>query len=198
MMLEAAARFTAGHERETTSRETWQAESEYQHARYRRLPQDEYAVHTYGDFYAINRDRPLRPRTVGEVWEALPETLIDIRRLIEASRSLLTLPPNWDDENAKPIEEKTWKRAAKFLSRYALRLWKIEGNTIRPPDIMPVPDGTIDIHWDRPEFELLVNIPCGDNDMAEFYGDDRGCISIKGEFDSSQLNEGLIHWLRKS
>ncbi len=197
-MRGATARFSPPYDSKTASTEDWHAKNECHLTAYRGLRQDKYAVYSRGVVEAVNRIKPLRPKTAGAIWETLPAALTGIRRLIEASRSVLDLSPNWDGENAKPIEERTWKRAAQFLSRYARRLWQTEGKVIDPPDITPVPDGTIDIHWDRPEFELLVNITCGDSNLAEFYGDDRGSIAIRGEFDLSRLSEGLIHWLLKS
>jgi hypothetical protein len=66
-----------------------------------------------------------------------------------------------------------------------------------PPDIAPGPDGSIDLHWDYPAYEMLINIPRDESSMAGFYGDDRGRISIKGKFDPSQVNEGLLLWLMR-
>jgi hypothetical protein len=146
--------------------------------------------------------RPLRiyvvsPTESGKPWEGLPERLRRVGRAIEASRKLLELAYDWDDEGALPIQETTWQRAAGFVARQARWLWDFSGISFPTPDIAPVPDGSIDLHWDRPHFELLINIPPEPSVPAGFYGDDRGSLSIQGHLDTSRLNEALILWLAR-
>ena len=133
-----------------------------------------------------------------EAWQSLPPALSRIREAIERSRDILGLSDGWDGEAGRRIEEASWCRAVDFLTRQAALMWERFGKILEPPDITPVPDGSIDIHWDRPDFELLVNIPSLETATAGFYGDDRGRISIKGELDIDKVNEGLALWLMKT
>jgi hypothetical protein len=81
---------------------------------------------------------------------------------------MLRLGENWDTEGGVQISEATWFRAVGFLMRQAGRLWNQQRKVMDAPDITPVPDGSIDIHWDYPSYELLVNIPSDENAMAGF------------------------------
>lgn len=131
-----------------------------------------------------------------EPWETLPAALSHIRQRIEDSKDLLALVDDWDDDGAVRIAENTWRRAVEFLTRYARWIRDDYGKAIDAPDIAPGPDGSVDLHWDYPAYELLVNIPRRPKAMAGFYGDNRGGAFNKGSFDPASANEGLLLWLR--
>lgn len=133
-----------------------------------------------------------------EAWKRLPRSLRYVRDSIEDSRRILILAENWDDEGAHRILEPTWTRAVQFLANQARSLWETSGKLLDPPDISPVPDGSIDLHWDRAGYELLINIPVDETAMAGFYGDDKDRIYIRGEFDTDRVSEALVLWLLKS
>lgn len=130
--------------------------------------------------------------------QSLPSELNHISQAIERSRSLLDLENDWDEAGSPPIVESTWRRATEFLARHALGVFESDKQIIDAPDMTPGPEGSIDLHWDYPAYEILVNIPADPAAMAGFYGDDRGSISIKGKLDPSHFSEGLHHWLIKS
>ena len=138
----------------------------------------------------------LRETRVGayESWEVLPAALSHIGKTIEDSRQILEYKCCEPDD--VPIEEATWRRAAEFLTRHAKRVWETTGGDIESPDVLSGPDGSVDLHWDRPTYELLINIPADQDAAAGFYADDRGQMFIKGRFDPSRINKGLIDWLR--
>lgn len=133
-----------------------------------------------------------------EAWKRLPRSLRYVRDSIEDSRRILDLAENWDDEGAQPIREPTWTRAVQFLASQARSLWETSGKLLDPPDICPVPNGSIDLHWDHAGYELLINIPADETAMAGFYGDDKARIYIRGEFDTDRVSEALVLWLLKS
>ncbi len=137
-------------------------------------------------------------RTTLDARQPLPTALRHISEVIENSRTILQLQDDWDEAGALPISEQTWRRATEFLSRYVERVWDTSGDALDAPDIAPVPDGSIDLHWDSPTYEMLINIPSDARRAAGFYGDDRDRISIKGHFDPQSVNEGLLQWLRKA
>ena len=64
------------------------------------------------------------------------------------------------------------------------------------PQINPGPDGSIDLFWDQPTLELLVNIPANSTQEASFYGEDRRS-HIKGSFDTSERGIGVVFWLMR-
>lgn len=136
----------------------------------------------------------IRCRIVHETARDLPRVLRHIDDAIDASRRILELEP--DDELGEiGYAEETWLRAVEFLRKYSERLWNSAEHVLDAPKILPGPDGSIDIHWDEPNYEILINIPADPTVEAGFYGDDRGAISMKGTFDANTLNHGLHLWL---
>ena len=100
---------------------------------------------------------------------------------IQASRSLLDLPDNWDDEGSPAYAKSTWTRAVDFLLHNAERLWQDQGVVVSAPQILPGPDGSIDLHWRIKNHELLLNIPADPNLLADYYGDTEDGNAIKGK-----------------
>ena len=132
------------------------------------------------------------PRDVGD---GLSPELGHVRDAIERSRTILDLEDDWDDEGAQAYSEEVWERAVEFVRTSATRVRDRFGRVIDAPAILPGPDGSIDLHWNYPSYELLINIPADPVQMAGFYGDDRGQVTIKGTFPRTAPNEGVFLWL---
>jgi hypothetical protein len=64
------------------------------------------------------------------------------------------------------------------------------------PYVSPGPDGSVDLHWERPGWGLLINVPA-DESPATFYGDGGRMCRIKGSFDPRTCDLGIINWLSK-
>jgi hypothetical protein len=69
-----------------------------------------------------------------------------IQRVIDASRSILALQEDWDDEGSPGYSESTWRRAVDFLIRQATFAQHIVGRDLPVPKILPGPKGSIDLH----------------------------------------------------
>jgi hypothetical protein len=130
-------------------------------------------------------------------WTAPLESdgLDELSREIHAARKLLTLGDDWDGEGSPGYSEATLDRAACFLRHHMRWAWEKYGVWLLAPRILPGPSGSIDIHWETRHYELLVNIPTDPSAPATFYGDDYGKSSIKGMFNPSAFNFGLVTWL---
>jgi len=125
-----------------------------------------------------------------------PDSLQELDDLIESSREILALQPGWDGEDASSVEESTWERATEFLRRNASILWTKYGRGIESPTLVPVADGSIDLHWNLASHELLINIPPGESQWADYYGDNRqGGSIVKGTLDTKAANHWLFVWL---
>lgn len=125
---------------------------------------------------------------------AATSALIPLDEIIEASRAILELEVD-EDEAQAPYAEETWTRAVEFLRRNAKWVWDTFSRVIDLPEILPGPGGSIDLHWDYPGYEMLINIRADPNAKAGFYGDDRGQMCIKTKFDLNTFNHGLLLWL---
>lgn len=118
-----------------------------------------------------------------------------LERVIQASRQILDLPDNWDDEGALHYEAATWRRAIEFLRAHAREARTSFAATLPEPRILPGPNGSIDLHWSLERFDLLINFPADPALPAGFYGDDRRRNSVRGTLDPAQLDLGPLHWL---
>jgi len=115
---------------------------------------------------------------------------------IERAREMLTLPKDWDGEGSVNYLEDTFDRAVEFLKTHS-KFLKDFGLRMPVPAITAGPNGSIDIHWKRVSWELLVNIPADSSKMASFYGDNYGVQQIRGTVDPETCNSGLAAWLMK-
>lgn len=125
----------------------------------------------------------------------------ELSATIQASREILALEDNWDDEGSPAYSEATWRRAVTFLSNSAIRFWKEYQRDLIAPRILPGPDGNIDLHWKTPKRELLISIPADQAEPAAFYGDDKedgtdNAIRGKG-LNTSDHNEWVFAWLMR-
>ncbi|MBI3896513.1 MAG: hypothetical protein HY313_11345 [Acidobacteria bacterium] len=114
---------------------------------------------------------------------------------IEQAKRILELKDDWDGEGSAGYSEDTLNRAITFLITHAQWLWESCGISLPVPKIGPGPDGSIDIHWKQPSWELLVNIPADADEAATFYGDNYGAHKIRGSLDARNFNLGIATWL---
>jgi len=116
----------------------------------------------------------------------------DLEDVIERSKRILTIAV----EDFKSVEQVTWNRAIAFLrslNSVALNDLKV---VPRIPKIGPCSDGSIDLHWNFADVELLINFP-EDSIMASFYGVSTSG-TLKGEMDPTggtfgPILLGLLH-----
>jgi hypothetical protein len=119
----------------------------------------------------------------------------ELDKEIDRAREILELTDDWDGEGSPAYSQSTFDLAVAFLTSHSKYLW--EHSCLHPPvpHIAPGPNGSIDLHWKRATWELLVNIPANTNEMAVFYGDNYGAQKIKGSIDPRQVNFGIATWL---
>lgn len=118
-----------------------------------------------------------------------------ISETITASRWILDLKEDWDEQGSPGYKEATWRRACDFLQRQANFARQTLGDELPVPKILPGPEGSVDLHWKMSRFELLVNVPDDPAKSATFYGDDYGDLCIRGSLNTSEEIAGLIVWL---
>jgi hypothetical protein len=134
--------------------------------------------------------------TIGpEMWPSQSCVSKELEEEIKHAKSLLNFKDDWDGEGSPTYSAGTLDRAVAFLSTHSAKGHDLCSSYPPAPKIGPGPDGSIDLHWKQKTWELLVNIPADDKQMAVFYGDDYGTAKIKGSFDPKTVNLGIINWL---
>jgi hypothetical protein len=128
-------------------------------------------------------------------YQDLPDQLSHICLEIERSREFIQDLAQSIEESEKPHTIDVWERAVRFLARNSWWALARFGCAIDAPRVLPGPEGSMDLHWDYPEYELLVNIPSQQSAFAGFYGDDRGSLTIKGKVHPDSFNSGLVLFL---
>lgn len=124
-----------------------------------------------------------------------PGVPAELLKSIEASRKMLSLPDDWDDEGSPRIQESTWARATDYLHRHTELVYSRYGSRVPIPRILPGPEGSVDLHWKTDSRELLINVPSNAAELAAFYGDGLGTNSIKGKLNTEADDPGLFTWL---
>lgn len=120
-----------------------------------------------------------------------------IQRETSKYKTILSYEPNWDGEGAPAYEATTWDRAIDFLIKQATWLSDNHNFLMPIPKILPGPNGTLDLHWENKQFEMLINMHRDTGSLASFYGDDYGSIKIKGTFNPEEVQDMMMLWLRK-
>lgn len=125
------------------------------------------------------------------------EVSTQVEKLIQASRSILEIEDNWDEEGSAGYSEATWERAIQFIKVTAISYVRETNQRIILPKITPGPEGSIDIRWKTAKRSLLINFPSNENEPADFFGSNKGRDSIKGTLDLSSQNLWLLMWLAR-
>ncbi|HEV7405932.1 MAG TPA: hypothetical protein VGO11_23505 [Chthoniobacteraceae bacterium] len=119
-----------------------------------------------------------------------------VRQQLYASRAILDLENDWDDCGSLAFEESHWRRVFEFVTGCLNSLWQNHGKTMLAPSIVPVSQGSIDIHWKTAESELLINVPSDPSLLATFYGDNFGRQKVKGSLELQEDDYCLLLWLK--
>jgi hypothetical protein len=115
---------------------------------------------------------------------------------VERSRDMLQLEDNWDTEGSPGYREETWRRAVQLLSDYASEAARLLQTHLPVPRIRIGPDGSIDIHWQSTNRELLLNVPADEQEPPVYYGDNRaGGEHVEGELAPPVVKKWLLMWL---
>lgn len=111
------------------------------------------------------------------------------------NKRLLNLNSDWDGEGAEPITRGTIESVADFLDKLDVYVESAYGVEIPQPEISPLPNGSVDLHWTTPSYELLLNLPSEGNGLVDIYGDDFGQnrVQFKLPMDFDKIK--AITWL---
>jgi hypothetical protein len=113
----------------------------------------------------------------------------------DSSRWILDLPERFDGENSPRYDPQTWDRAIEFVRGVAATGKALGARYLPSPEVLPGPEGSIDIHWQTATFEMLVNVPANPEDPVAFYGDDYGKSKLKGSNGPSESQDLVVRWI---
>ena len=138
-------------------------------------------------------DRTVLPQRPDKAIQKEVYTLIEEE--IQRSRKILDLEADWDGDGADAYSQETWQKSVSFLRNLIDRLLRyeidIEASEELIPEILPGPNGSIDLEWETDFFDLLINIP-KEGERASYYGDDYGENRIKGNLDILDPNPNFL------
>ena len=108
---------------------------------------------------------------------------ITLERQIE---QMLALHKGWDDREALPIKRETIDKALKYMPLMEEYVHNMLNIKLGQPSLTAGTDGSVDLHWNSDEYELIMNVP--ERALpATYYGDDKHRSKVlKGNFPKYQ------------
>jgi hypothetical protein len=126
-------------------------------------------------------------------WTPLHGELAHISAAVERGWKILD---RVDEDGAAMVQRSTLTRAVNFLQNTARKVFEAYKVAIDAPIFRPGPDGSVDLHWNYPAYETLINVPSNPDEPIAYYGDDKRGNSAEGHLSSGE-NIELILWLTK-
>lgn len=123
------------------------------------------------------------------------ECIVAIEGAINASRKILELEDDWDNEGSVGYDRETWERATTFLRSLTRLAFDLFGMPLTFPAISPADDGSIDLYWDQGDCGLLVNFPADPNADATYFGRDENGFTTGGSVPVTARPNFLAAWL---
>jgi hypothetical protein len=145
--------------------------------------------------------RPVLPRLASDAIRARYKTAEREYRAVEKaiirSRYIFTLEDDWDEEGAPRFDKRVWEKATAYALRVAEWANISKHSTIGTLSISPAHSGSIDLYWENPFSDLLLNIP-QTGTLGTFYGKNlRGEIFSGAAELMNSCPELIVEWLRK-
>ena len=108
------------------------------------------------------------------------------------SLDILSLKDDWDEQGSKSYFVETFYQATNFIITYLTWVWDEFHVVPAAPEILPGPNGSIDLLWQNENYDLLINCKEAPSDISTFYGDDNKNTKIEGQFEMSNPNLGVL------
>jgi hypothetical protein len=129
----------------------------------------------------------------------IPLVIVDveedsIKKAIEDAKWISELDDDWDDEGSLGYTKELLEKVEMLLTSWKDKSWSDYRRTFPLPDIQPGPDGSIDLHWKKETYELLLSIP-NNEQPVHFYGDDYSENVMKGSFSQGAEMPNFLFWL---
>ena len=129
-------------------------------------------------------------QTAAQYWQKRQKEALDEDPVIKALADLLGLEPDWNGEDAKPIDQGAVKLAQQV---YSLAFVNDVPILRSKPDVWPSPTGGVDLYWNRNGRELLLSFePDGIIDLQRR---DNGASSAPARIDLNGAASALEQYL---
>lgn len=128
----------------------------------------------------------------------VPHELSDLARIVDQSRWMLQLEADWDGQGSPAYTREVWERAGALLLAGAVDYLQRHVTRVPTPAFENGPEGSIDILWETPERELLLNVPVHAGAPVKYYGTSRDGLQVKGEASLTEWRRWfplLMQWL---
>ncbi len=117
------------------------------------------------------------------------------RMPIEQARWVLDLKSGWDDEDAFPIASAVFDRMAEVVERILDALG--DAPHVSSPEIGPIADGSLAVHWRCPDRVLILNFPADTDKLPVIHMNADDGTAVQGTL-GRDLEEDLPNWLGRS
>ncbi len=119
------------------------------------------------------------------------------RKILDAAKKLTQLPDDWDDNGGTAYSEAHVARVASFVTSIIECIPLYGRRLALLPQISPGPGTSIDVFWQLPKRELLLNFPSDVSGFVTYSGEALGGerAEIRGSLDANYSNEWLAIWL---
>ena len=103
----------------------------------------------------------------------------------------------WIELGNTPISEYCLENAIKLTEFIQSEIWYLNID-LTIPEILPCSDGTINVNWEMPDYNLLINIPLNEKGRIDYYGKNllEPEKNIVGKSPEFLFKEMIIKWLK--
>lgn len=135
----------------------------------------------------------------GKTWDA-PLELKGIVDHLEQAKEILEYKEGWDDENASPTNEETFKKASDFLMQYSIYIYKYLGKgVLDTPYLSILKDGSISLEWETPKAVFTIIFEKENNPIHYFFAKQKvDHIPIRSGIPNNGfiIEERLAQWMK--
>ncbi|MCL5252896.1 MAG: hypothetical protein M1351_02250 [Candidatus Thermoplasmatota archaeon] len=116
------------------------------------------------------------------------------REIQRSYEILISLQNDFDEDGSPSYSVDVLSKAKNFLLDLWVYAYRKNSRDLPIPDILPGPDGSIDIYWKSDKSKLLMNVKPGNKNEAAYYGKSDNGREIEGSSAVENFS-GIIDFL---
>ena len=135
-----------------------------------------------------------------KIYQMQQKFFLELDEYIKNKQDLIqSQEKEWMEDGFTPISGEIIKKTFQFVKTILYDFWKSDIH-MEIPEILPCPDGSFDINWEMPNYDMLINIPKEEAEQCDFYGRnfDNKQFNIVGKCSIGILKEVIFAWIRKT